>query len=78
MRFLQRILRLVSGASDEPPIEPRHVRRERARRIHDESGAPLWPDEERHLNPSGTREVQDITPGTSIGAPSSRRTIRDD
>jgi hypothetical protein len=44
------------------------------RERHQATGDPLWPESDRHLNPEGAREVQDLTPGTP-GAPSSRRRL---
>jgi hypothetical protein len=78
MSIRERLARLIAaiGAADPGTnrLEPRHARREHARDRHQETGDPLWPASERHENADGSREVQDVAPGTP-GAPSSRRRI---
>jgi len=73
--LIDRVLRLAGGTPDEARLlEPRHARRERALTRHRATGAPVWPEEERHLNPDGAREVADVAPGTP-GSGASRRVI---
>ena len=78
MSIRDRLAELLTavGAADPGANElaPRHARREQARERHHETGAEAWPVSERHDNPDGAREVQDLAPGTP-GAPSSRRRI---
>jgi hypothetical protein len=70
--------RLLAGPASPPTgTAPRHTRREAARARHRQNDDPLWTDADRHLGQPGSREVQDLTPGTP-GAPSSHRTIDDD
>jgi hypothetical protein len=63
--------------SVDPPLVDRHGRREAARRRHQETGEPLWTEEDRHPGPDGERWVADVTPGTP-GHFGSMRTTRDD
>jgi hypothetical protein len=78
MSIRDRLARLIAPvAADDGGVnelEHRHLRREHARQRHQETGDPLWPASERHLNPDGSRELRDLTPGTP-GAPSSRRRL---
>jgi hypothetical protein len=73
---LVRLIAAVTGTSARTEdLEPRHVRRERARERHEATGEPIWPAAERHENRDGSREVQDVAPGTP-GAGASRRRTR--
>jgi hypothetical protein len=77
MRVLSRLRAFIAGNVRSSPLEPRHERREAARRRHHETGEPPWTDEDRHLGPDGERSVADVAPGTP-GHFGSVRTTRDD
>ena len=74
-RFAQLIAAIGAGDERVNELEPRHLRRERAREHHEATGEPIWPAAERHENRDGSREVQDVAPGTP-GAGASRRRTR--
>jgi hypothetical protein len=61
---LKLLLRRLARAEEAPvELEPRHERRERAR-LRRAAGGPPWSEGDRHVNPDGAREVQDVAPGT--------------
>jgi hypothetical protein len=65
MSVWSRFRDLVSGRSSAaPPLPTRHERREAARLRHQETGVPLWTDDDRHLGPGGEHVVADVAPGT--------------
>jgi hypothetical protein len=62
--MLSRLLRRLVGIRSGEELPNRHERRLEAKRHHRESGEPLWTPADRHPNPGGTRQVEDVTPGT--------------
>jgi hypothetical protein len=62
--MLLRLLQRLFGRRSSEHLVSRHERRREAKRRHHETGAPLWTQADRHPNPGGTRQVEDVTPGT--------------
>jgi hypothetical protein len=60
LRLIQRLL----GKQSPENLASRRERRREARRRHHETGTPLWTPADRHPNPGGARQVEDVTPGT--------------
>ena len=61
--MLSRLLKRLFGTRSPEHVASRRERRLEAKRRHHESDAPLWTPADRHPNP-GTRQVEDVTPGT--------------
>lgn len=55
--------RLASSREPFVGLSPRRERRAAARKRH-EAGGEAWSPDDRHLNPDGAREVEDVTPRT--------------
>ena len=71
MRMPLWLRRILGEDPSSDTLPPRHERRDAARDRH-AAGGPAWSDEDRHENPDGAREVEDIAPGT-LGAGGRRR-----
>jgi hypothetical protein len=75
--MLSRLLRRLLGIGSRKEFPSRRERRLDAKRRHRETGTPLWTPADRHPNPGGTRQVEDVTPGTP-GHFGSVRSIEDE
>lgn len=62
--MLSRLLGRLFGRSSPEPGATRRERRLDAKRRHRATDAPLWTAADRHPNPGGSRQVEDVTPGT--------------
>jgi hypothetical protein len=62
--MLSRLLRRLFGNRSPERVASRRERRREAKRRHRETGTPLWTSDDRHPNPGGSRQVEDVTPGT--------------
>jgi hypothetical protein len=62
--MLSRLLQRLFGRRSPERVASRRERRLEAKRRARDSGAPLWTPADRHPNPGGTRQVEDVAPGT--------------
>ncbi len=78
MSILSRIADFLRGSTKPAAsVAPRRARRAAARARHHVTGVSAWTAADRRIDSSGSREVQDVAPGTP-GSFGSQRTIDDD